>query len=343
MLGGSGRTSVLFGWGDAKSAPVSVEAAFASKENKRFPTAGDSIPMHKEDAMEPIQQIYQNDNHQISQNSADQGLQRSESMIPVASFGWSSDDRNKIEQNSFLPSLQSNVENDAVRQRQVRAAETKIVPQTDEASFLPTKKRVPEATLTGFRGKEESPVVLPPLSIANELPLSNASSQSNDFEQEEDDWGDMVSSPAVDPSSNLPHASTAKADNADGGDAPPNIPGKAFAPKPLESRTTVDLVSKSQPTASNTSTATVADGWASADFSFFDMTPKTTTKHSPPQKSSILKVSRPSPLKQVSLSDVPPKSQNNQMTAVVKPEVDQEKIVHDIIKNLPDLSYMFRK
>jgi hypothetical protein len=103
------------------------------------------------------------------------------------------------------------------------------------------------------------------------------------------------------------------------------------------SNTAIPTTTKFSPAATPAVT-TVANGnydpWASADFSFFERAPPQPKPASPPKhKPASKSVSFGSPFPE-------PLRRNGGKS---RQEIEQDRIVADIIKGLPDLSYMLRR
>jgi len=84
-------------------------------------------------------------------------------------------------------------------------------------------------------------------------------------------------------------------------------------------------------------TSSIADPWASVDFSFFETPSATVSKHSTSSQPPM-----PSPARSV-MSKKPPTSARPLVPTRSKEQVEQDKVVEGIVKSLPDLSYMLRR
>ncbi|PBP23405.1 hypothetical protein BUE80_DR005953 [Diplocarpon rosae] len=199
--------------------------------------------------------------------------------------------------------------------------------------------------------------------------LNLSSFASFNLVDEEDDWGDMVSSPATPtlpallPQKGLHH----KKSQSFGGmrsDASQTSNGSAWTIEPLQSglssraRTSFDDVLV--PTSANLQTtrdnnlstappleilstpkdslkavsdappAASYDPWATADFSFFDTAPAPVQQLNPMPIPKVARFSTPTPAP----------LQGNQRS---REDWEQDQLVQAVVKGLPDLSYMLRK
>lgn len=198
----------------------------------------------------------------------------------------------------------------------------------------------------------------------------------------DDDWGEMISSPAtvttapVLPLNKLRHKksqslvgdvsstkSTAAATIPENSHRPSVSFDQILSPTHPSSQLSSPVITPGfsqpiqnfpsvSPTAPLPQSTAVSDPWASADFSFFDSAPVPVAADVPkpklaPKASIKTKpLPKPSPLKASSLAATPvnvspsPITPNTRRT---KDEMEQDRIVQDILMTLPDLSYMFNR
>ena len=367
VLGGGGRTSTLFGWGDSKAPPVSLSAAFAPKKSPT-PLTLPTIPISPAALSSP-----QRERH-------DRPTRRSEELkstpLAVANFGWNTAPGHK-----------------QVGSLQIPAPPKTSLLSTSSVTQLPSPTRTSTSSLRPiFLSETIRPVESPqrtPLS-APDAPgggfqdfiaaKSKTSAESNidgqdDGDEDDDEWGDMVSSPNLAITSEI-HPPANEKTPIKSESAPALIPkteplavSKSASNNVLvqENKSShnpdfEDFINTPSPTVpiQNTTTSqppsASGDSWASADFSFFDSSPAPITTTVPTPSPTL--PSKPKPTKSVSFSNLTthstPSSEISKPLALPPPTIaqpntktkelaEQERLVQSILKGLPDLSYMLRK
>lgn len=211
--------------------------------------------------------------------------------------------------------------------------------------------------------KAPTPLSLPPLvpsapqadKAVSPVPL--AESGEGAFEDDDDDWGEMVSSPTHVLDSGFPELSAplteltntvsgpmghrnsnSLAGKPAGSDRSPLVSDREQAPQ---------AVPNARPASAAASKAPMVDAWASADFSLFETSLPAADARPPPADTSETVFTKPPVAQRVNTSPsraVPATPTNVVLGPVIAPKVEeeQERLVRSIIQNLPDLSYMVR-
>jgi hypothetical protein len=345
MLGGTGRTSALFGWGDAKSPAVSLDAVFAARQSKRQSVLADKLPSSV------------SANATTASNSAIANITKplmTSDDSPITSFGWSNNGpaRTSLEHVFPPPQMAPN-------------STSPILPPISHAPLqvagMQKAQRVKESITTTPTNSELHKTS----AGTSSTPIANIVIAQEEAE-DEDDWGEMVSTPVDATRPNLFSGESADEPQT-GSSAEAALPATRYSPASAVS-IDQDIGHFNGPTAEDTSArATVhenmaqaseqgpvaAKSWESADFSFFDTSPPqpalSTPDTSTPSSPIKLRPVRPSPLKQVTFSNAmsvrPPSDIAAPESTQIKESlsVDEEMTVRNIVRGLPDLSYMLKK
>lgn len=317
-FGGSKRTGV-FNW-DSKAAPVDMDKIFG-RRSSAAPSRSSSVALQSHTPRSSTDSGLNSFEQQRVFNSPPAETS-SPTASSAASFGW----------NSPAPSSPST-----------------------KPPFVASRFPAPP--------KAPTPLSLPPLvpsappveKAVSPVPL--APSGEGTFGDDDDDWGEMVSSPTHELDSSFPELSTpitelprtvsvpmgqqdsdppaGKPANSDRGtlvsdreqapQAPPNTtPALVAAPK-----------------------APVVDAWASADFSLFEAPVPVAAPRPPPTDTLETVFTKPSVAHKVNTSSsraAPATPTTVVLGPVMAPKIEEEqdRLVRSIIQNLPDLSYMVR-
>lgn len=355
VLGGGGKTSTLFGWGDSKAPAVSLASAFASRDIKKAqrssiiqPTAPDMT-----DSTSP-----RSSSRQIPEK-APSISEEPKPTPPVVSFGWNS-----------VP--------DTVSHRDVQISTSPGLPTT--IPKLPAPQTIsPTRTSTSSLRPIVLSKTIVPIESPQQTPLpvsASLSEASTDFlvsmakpmdaidnQEEDDDWGDMVSTPNTTTIEFIPSPIGKFREEATIRKiipkTAPETPMAQFLghkqdpiPEIFDNGSLEQSILPVIAEHSNVSSSLPSTGgkvWASADFSFFDSSSAPLPTPAP----------APLPLKSVTFSSLPPRTLHppklppshihpprttaTKSRSKVGEEPDQEELVQSIIKGLPDLSYMLRK
>ncbi|KAH9215828.1 hypothetical protein DL95DRAFT_388141 [Leptodontidium sp. 2 PMI_412] len=285
--------------------------------------------------------------------------------VPVATFAWNSGSGAVSRDAVSLSSGQrlSGVVSDSIplsdSQPPLRKSRS---PNTSISSAIPgnhgisSQKFTPPAIMN-----TQSSIVPAQKSIP--LPTLSMSTVMND----DDDWGEMVSTPAtptlpvIPPSKGLRHKRSQSfggmpTNTSQGATSKGWMDGQAEASQ--RSTTSFDEILTPQtlvPSSSNPqgmsnadlfttpgdfknpeqSLSAPPDPWASADFSFFEITP------APSPKLMSLPASKSAGSKSVKFDTPPPAAPRKNQKS--REELEHDRIVQSVVKGLPDLSYMLRK
>lgn len=381
VLGGASKGSSIFGWNDSKAAPVPLAHAFAAKSGKQKATAATNepvveIPREWPKGLVRTRSISRTPSQSKSRRKSSTKSVVSEeakstAQLPVANFGWNAAPQGAQESKPQSP---------------VHAKKTSA---SSFSTPSPAAKMPPARQSTSSRTASPLPIeptkrVLPtngmtprPHSIAHTNISVLPFLPSND----DDDWGELVSSPSTNIPPVLPppvgshHRATGSLGSACPSTAsiprlstaPTQSPkpvqndrwsvgsNEVLKPQPTDSMTTSipntfsgntfpisnndytsNAFSPAAQTANQPTTAASIDPWASADFSFFEISTVPVSKPVPTP------TPEPIPSKSVAfntptLSSIPPRSQKS------REEVEQDRIVQSVVNGLPDLSYMLRR
>lgn len=391
VLGGASKGSSVFGWGDSKAKPVSIAHAFAAKEGKKPaitpPVSIAEVPREWPKGLGRERSLSKNRSppkprrrsSATSTSISDDPKLAAPASAPVADFGW----------NSPVVPIQevSRPVSNVLAQSRSESPASNPLPFATPSSGKQTK------TIAAARTKSARPhsMIAPTIPI---LPTLITDIKKED----EDDWGEMVSSPALSapplspalsvskekttttsplskgsmpiPDSQPVSLSPARAPSDFGLESTPApfIPTSQTPPISTNGHGTypaADLASSSLPfvgpsnMSASSFVATTSDPWASADFSFFDSpasAPQSVAVSAPVAKAASnpaltpVPTSTPKPTgkaspapKSVSFSTPPIAGPKTKSTSKSKEEIEQDRIVQSVVRNLPDLSYMLRR
>ncbi|KAK7745657.1 hypothetical protein SLS62_009698 [Diatrype stigma] len=298
ILGGSKRTSA-FNW-DSTAAPVDLNTIFGRRSSLQSRT---SSIQQRNSTTSSIYSVGPPSAPTTAPRASTSSLNTSEvPSTPVAGFGWSS-------------TITESPEMDAA----VSTAKTRY-------SIEPPPNRSVPSTPMG-RGKVSSPIQPP-------QPLVNKVDTMPEDDEDDDDWGEMVSSPQVGTHPSIDQ-----------------IVSTPVTSQPLQSQ-------QELPVASSVGSP-VADSWAFADLSVLEApigSPVEQSNFSPITTPSEAELSasttrvHPVPISPSSVHSPARVAEASPPKAVLGPieeasserEQEQDEVVRRIVQNLPDLSYMLR-
>jgi hypothetical protein len=351
ILGGGTRLGSMFGWGQKNAAPISVAAALASRSGKigmhpdhnASPTSArnsDASPIHMTDSSRKSSE----------QISASNNSFQSPASTTAPQFSWSTGTPRSATTKATLPVLpplmppNSNLHDSSSARKAIKESSSRNIPASKGPSatsnLVSTQRTKPADNVPRL---EKHPVIL---QVA-EYPANGPHLEA------EDDWGEMISSPALeDPPpiqeafKNQTNSSTMKVLSPSLGISSPVMSSEYISKRRSSDRVTAQQSGESMFIAPNvenhtatpeitSSTAPRSDAWATADFSFFDS--PVPSKPTPALPAMFPKASIPTPVPIIQ-SQGPSKHQ-----AVQAVQSEQERIVKSIVQNLPDLSYMLRR
>jgi len=385
VLGGASKGSSIFGWNDSRAAPVPLAHAFAVKSVMQKAKAATNesaveIPREWPKGLVHVRSTSRTPSQskprrKSSTKSVVSEEAKSTAQLPVANFGWNAAPLGAQESKPQSP---VHAEKTSASSFSIPSLAAKMSPARQStssrtSSLLPIEPTKRVLATNGTTPRPHS-IAHTNISELSSLPSLNP---SND----EDDWGELVSSPSTNIPPVLPppvgphHRATGSLDSAFPLTA--SIPRLSAAPtqspKPVQNdRWSVgsNEVLKSQPTDSITTsisntfsgnefpisnndytsnafspaaqtvnqptTAANIDPWASADFSFFEISAVPISKPIPTP------TPKPIPSKSIAfnaatVSSIPPRSQKS------REEIEQDRIVQSVVNGLPDLSYMLRR
>ncbi|KAI1075910.1 hypothetical protein F5B20DRAFT_558360 [Whalleya microplaca] len=342
-LGGSKRTSV-FNW-DSSAAPVDLEKVFARKSSLTLPRPG-STPPSRPDTVQALKGAGSGHEtrHSIGGSIHRPSIASKLSIAATPGFGWSSDATQS-------PTRQPTPSN----HKKVESLESAI--QT-------------KGLVTGMNTGIKSPLAVP-------VPYQTSNLASTDAEDEDDDWGEMVSSPRVESQADSTSSLNNDTTTAETSSSVVSR-GNNWVPKLSVAIPQTSQPPKQAPSSSAASSAITprADPWPLADFSIFDKsarTPKSSRQDTWPladfsvfkspisrskstgmksqKANSLSSLAKPLEHPQPSAGGIIDSPSSPQMPAaplkavlgpVQKSNQDQDSIVRNIVQNLPDLSYMLR-
>ncbi|TVY34807.1 hypothetical protein LSUB1_G005665 [Lachnellula subtilissima] len=379
VLGGGSKAGSMFGWNDQKATPASITAAFASKAAKKIVEA----------PVEPTVEVPREwpkglvRDHSASKGPSPPKARRKSSVTPkspeeakverqspVANFGW-----NVVPENSHKSHSRSSSREKSSRSIPIAVPITNspsppqkcaLLSPSSSATFKPAepvhKTSAPVAKHEVPIGSSQERIFVPP--AASKAAVANLA-------EEEDDWGEMISSPVTSTApafplfSGLRHKKSQSLGGAFSSVKPfhptmasiPSIDSKrghhptlsfdkilkpeTQSPRSAKSPEKPNLIS--EPMNAFSSPVVPAqplpvgksDPWASADFSFFETASAPTPPVSTPLPKTI-------PNKTVSFANTHVRASSH-ATRKSKEQMEQDKIVQDVVKGLPDLSYMLKR
>ncbi|TVY87993.1 hypothetical protein LAWI1_G007518 [Lachnellula willkommii] len=380
VLGGGSKAGSMFGWNDQKATPASITAAFASKAAKKIVEAPvePAVEVPREWPKGLVRDHSASKGHlpskprrrsSVTPKSPETKVER---QSPVANFGWNTvpESSPKFHSRSSSKEMSSRSDPIAVPAANFSSPPRKRVslsPLSSAASaFKPTE---PVHKTSAPVPRDEVPIGSPQEKVS--VPPAAPKAAVANFAEEDEDWGEMISSPVTSTALNFPLPNglrhkksqslsgaftSAKAFNptiasissigSRRGHRPalsfdeilkPEIQGPQSATSPEKPNVfsePMDAFSSpvvpTQPLPAGNS-----DPWASADFSFFETASAPTPPVSTPLPKTI-------PTKTVSFA-ITSVSASSTGTRKSKEEMEQDRIVQDVVKGLPDLSYMLRR
>ncbi|KAL2062661.1 hypothetical protein VTL71DRAFT_5733 [Oculimacula yallundae] len=383
VLGGGSKASTVFGWNDPKAAAVPLSDVFV-KHGKKMSNLSTTAVQASEVPREWPKGLTRESSASKTRASLSEPRRassleavsvpapsnvQSSSATPVANFGWnSSSDTNPNVSSVSSGKRSAWIEADSESHPKPGPPASQSIPAHISAlSVLPPSQDVLSPVPTVPVTKDARSL----LPIEQKISAFPSLSMSTVF-SEDDDWGEMVSTPAT---PTLPVIPTSKSlrhkkSQSFGGSTALHTQGltsqtwRNDVPETIhQSRSSFDATSNSQAatpfsnqhvipnvdlsTLSSTqaipsqapaqmqseSSSALSDPWASADFSFFETAPAPSTM---PVASPISKAAES---RSVKVNPSPPPRRNQKS----KEELEQEKIVQTVVRGLPDLSYMLRK
>jgi hypothetical protein len=375
VLGGVGKGSSVFGWSDAKAAPIPIAQAFASKQGKK-PEPSTTTPVPEVPREWPKGLVRSRSTSKTRspskarRRSSLKSISISEEVpapkVPIPNFGWSA-----------TPGPASNQARVATTSAYSPAVDSKSPPRKSRSSHRSTTSvsssvtAVPKDVSSALTSRKPS---ISRASVPKPPILDVAKLQDED----DDEWGEMVASPVIAVAPILPILPkvTIHKKSQSFGKLPTidDMPRSTISPlavqqpdhrrppsfdeilalKPsttipsLSSKTSngmnSNLMQASVPdpvlptvTPINANTLSNGDPWASADFSFFEASVS-------PVKLTPNVIQKPAVSKTVKFSTpapVPTEASRNKWKS--KEEIEQDMIVERVVKGLPDLSYMLKR
>jgi hypothetical protein len=365
VLGGVSKGSSIFGWNDKKAAPVPLAHAFAAKARKqKVEPVVEKAPEIPREWPQGLVRKPSTSKGSPSRTSRRSSVKVTESLPetkpiveqPVAGFGWNS-----------APAKPQSLNNPSPPGHKSTESMSKLTTNQPKLALIPRRSlSVKKSRSTSPANVISTSIKLPTSASIVEPPSSKAPSTKPvttlvipDLVDDNDDWGDMVASPVVNSETAIPlpraplqpqSTSATQFVNMMNGVTTqpanhhqnPNL-DEIFTPLSVGPSTYAfdemrqGGVSNGPAIVPVSSATTAVDPWASADFSFFETAPAPV----PPPKPDGRKAPQFPPKKVVSFSTsplAPPRSERKS-----KEEMEQDRIVQDAVKSLPDLSYMLRR
>ena len=353
-LGGVGRVEAMFSWGKPGQAPNTEALHIARKASQsskvKQPALHTSPPQQSAPTIKPVHK------RQKSSVSSIKSIVSSP-VEPSPRFSWSTAQPASPDPATAITSVSSDSHPESFRHEPV-------MPPISKAFESPSPVPV---TIEPLKPKPAAPP--PPEQLKEDIPKAN--------DDDDDEWGEMVASPATPNFPDIPSFPSLSQGNGPSKTTPDlshvgmsnNHVGKHFRNSSLGDQATTPAkpfdMDAFVPKASNRSslgdlsklTSSSGDPWANADFSFFE-SPSTAPTSVPVSKPSS-HTSKPSPFASKPVPVAPKstpalkttesaKSTSPQIPSEPpvgrksKAELEQDKIVKDIINGLPNLSYMLR-
>lgn len=367
LLGSANRLGSLFGWDKANKAPMSTNPDHGNEATKENPA---SIPQ-KVPSQGPIgalSVVPHTGRVSLELTSPSKGRTKRDSPMAMSpQFSWSSsqpESKNSNVRSPNLPELKS-VSASSPHSNRLSMA------QIDRSlEVLPVPRVTPAMPDTGFSSVQQQDLSFPTVPTAGAT-VRNVSTvvQPGDASIDEDLGGVGVVSSTVRAEAQAPlseqghklsetplwNPNPIQSTNSNSSEAGHGTSKSASLSLPSSDFTDIgSTTSFSAPKSNESSMPTAAsadDPWATADFSIFD-TPMTVRAKPvatvPPVSPSRPKIpSRAPPPQPTSqklgiLKQAPLPKQQTQSHRKTREELEQDRIVRDIVQNLPDLSYMLR-
>ncbi|CAG8982010.1 hypothetical protein HYALB_00004879 [Hymenoscyphus albidus] len=407
ILGGGSKAGSIFGWNDPNAKPASISAAFAERKSRKksestSAAAPVDVPREWPKGLVKDRSATQGRTSSASRRrtsvksttSVDEAKREKTTPFPVANFGWnpeshgesskkvSSRPSSSHKRSGLKSSVSSATKGSSPKQKRPSRSQHSSTGSVPKVGDLAPQTLFPATKLETILSPSFAKPALPRIQPVQPAPIQPVKQVPDSFNDEEDeDWGEMISSPVavavpVLPLNSLRHKkSQSLVGNVSSMRSPTAatiLPVNSHRPsmsldqilsptQPSPQSSNFVPVTNSVPTLQpfspapavhGSSSNTVNDPWASADFSFFDspapasvpasmsktIASRATTN---PNSASI-----PSPLKSSSLAattGVPIPSPGTPSTRRTKEEMEQDRIVQGVLKSLPDLSYMFKR
>lgn len=336
ILGGGTRLETMFGWGQKNAAPIIVTAALASKSTKAV-TYPDhtAFSMGRNSNITPFHDTRSNHNS-FEQVSATKKSIQSPSSATALQFSWSSATPISTTVGATspipLPSVSSNTYQQPFSHMPPSSQEPKGFQSRNPQMFNSTPASIALSSAQKPRLTSSAPTRSLDHSRNQNVPEALPKGLHSKID---DDWGEMVSSPAISTSS-VEDLKTPRVMNT------PN-PGLAIIPPFVKSNRATDssftkgmIVPRLDGSQDHTrilpttSPATSKpDVWEAADFSFFE-------SPAPPRPTAA-------PPPSVPKTTIPSAAFATQSSVNPGTGTEQDRIVKSIVQSLPDLSYMLRR
>lgn len=377
ILGGKNKGVSGFGWNDAKASPIPIAQAFAAKQGKKpepLPAPLPEVPREWPKGLVRKGSTSKTRSPPSRRRSSVKSLSVSGNSAvpdnPVATFGWNTPSApgQKVEK------LESKVPLSAT-------AKTQSPPRESRFSHRSTSS-VPSLVINTQQKNPlvAAPTVRPPPVSKVEVPILPSLSVSNLKNEDEDDWGEMVSSPVVATAPTLPATSKSKGHKPSQSfnGTPPTIVDIPRSPisqaglqqpvqKPSSSKSfdeilapkamivpenppqkqevdglKTDLSMVSSPVSTASAAAVPSNSASTCDpwDLSFFDAPVLPVKETPAVTPKTSVPKSPAP-KNVKFNDPSPVVGNSKWKS--KEEIEQDAIVQKVVKGLPDLSYMLRR
>jgi hypothetical protein len=384
VLGGGSKAGSMFGWNDQKPAPASISAAFASKVKKVK-----NVPV--ESAVEVPREWPKG---LVRDRSTSKGRSPSKARRRSSVKSVKSPEEAKVERQSPVANFGWNTVPESSQKSHSRASSTKMssgsisnaIPLANPTSPLQKRSSLSRSSSAASAFQPIEPtrkksvsimkVQVPPLQANASVPQAASNAAVARFPEDDDDWGEMISSPATSTPPVLPqqnglrhkksqslggaftspkasHQPTAPVQSVDWGRSHRStlsfddiLKPETWSPQSARSQENPNLF----PTPSNAFSSPVGqtvpaeplmsgnkDPWASVDFSFFEA-----ASAPPTLKTAPVPLPKAIPTKTVSFASTRV-SAPLPGTRQSKEEMEQDRIVQSVVKGLPDLSYMLRR
>lgn len=354
-LGGVGRVEAMFSWGKPGQAPNTEALPIARKASQsskvRQSALHTSPPRQSAQDVKPV--------HKRQKSSVGSITSIVSSPVePSPRFSWSTAQPASPDPATAITSASSDSHTEGFRHEPV-------IPPISKAFESPSPVPV---SIEPLKPKQVAPPA--PEQLKEDIPKAN---------DDDDEWGEMVASPATPNFPDLPSLPSLSQGNGPSKTTPDlshvvmgnNHVGKHFRNASLGHQASSSISEKPfkmddfVPKASNRSslgdlsklTSRSEDPWANADFSFFE-SPSTAPTSVPASKPSSY-TSKPFPFASKPIAVAPKATPTLNNTKAIEPtppqvpsappvgrkskaELEQDKIVRHIINGLPDLSYMLR-
>jgi hypothetical protein len=352
ILGGGTKLGSMFGWGQKNAGPMSVTAALASTSKK--------AAMHSDRIASPTSIRSSGDSpgpgsssnrRSLEQMSASRNSFHSPISVTAPQFSWSTGTPISATAEVKLPVLPSTKPaNSSGRRFDISPSSPEVIKESSSKKAPPPAGPLVISTLPPGQHLKPAASGAPKLGqdSGSQKVLAIPALPANEPRSEaEDEWGEMVSSPALlspppldrafevqsnlgvmevlsprlatnPPAPDLDHQPGRRSNK---GVMPPQSEVGKFVPSSFANHAAkLETSSPAAPT---------LDAWATVDFSFFDS--PAPSKPAPALPALIPKATIPPPLP----------AKKNQGSS--RERAEQDRIVKSIVQNLPDLSYMLRR